>query len=79
MRSIFLNQKFLGLNILTWEINFVVKSITSSFIMLNIMMENEITSFANISIPFLRSFSQHYREHDLRKGIKILARILLFN
>ena len=46
--------------------------------MLNIMMENEITSFANISIPFLRSFLQHYREHDLRKEIKILARILLF-
>ena len=27
--------------------------------MLNIMMENENTSFANISISFLRSCSQH--------------------
>ena len=32
--------------------------------MLNAMMKNENTSFANISIPFLRSCSQH----DLREG-----------
>ena len=40
--------------------------------MLNTMMENENASFANISIPFLRSCAQH----DLRKGIKILAKPL---
>ena len=32
-----------------------IKSITRSFIMLNTMMENENTSFANISISFLGS------------------------
>ena len=37
------------LNILIWEINFIIKSITRSFIMLNTMMENENTSFAKIS------------------------------
>ena len=37
-----------------------IKSITRSFIMLNTMMENKNTSFANISIPFLRSCSQHW-------------------
>ena len=31
-----------------------IKSITRSFIILNTMMENENTSFANISISFLR-------------------------
>ena len=39
--------------------------------MLNTMMENENTSFANISIPFLRSCSQH-----LRKGVEILAKLV---
>ena len=39
--------------------------------MLNTMMENKNTSFANISIPFLRSCSQH-----LRKGVEILAKLL---
>ena len=34
--------------------------------MLNTMMENENTSFANISIPCY--------EHDLWKGIEILAK-----
>ena len=38
-------------------------------------MENENTSFANISIPFLRSCSQECCEHDLRKGIEILAKL----
>ena len=44
-----------------------VKSITRSFIMLNTMMENENTSFANILIPFLRSC------HSI---IKILVKIV---
>ena len=43
------------LNILIWAINFFIISITRSFIMLNTMMKNENTSFANILIPFLRS------------------------
>ena len=37
----------------------IIKIITRSFIMLNIMTENENTSFANILIPFLRLCSQH--------------------
>ena len=37
----------------------IIKIITRSFIMLNIMMENENTSFANILIPFFRLCSQH--------------------
>ena len=41
------------LNILIWAINFIIKSITRTFIMLNTVTENENTSFANISIPFL--------------------------
>ena len=36
--------------------------------MLNTMMENENTTFANISIP--------YCEHGLRKGIAILAKLV---
>ena len=70
------------LNISSWAINFITKSITRSFIMLSTMMENKNTSFANISIPFQRSCSQ---EHDLRKGIEILAKfvfsfsIIVFN
>ena len=57
--------------------------------MLNTMMENENMSFANILIPFVRSCSQHCQlchcyvhsivhgiEHDLRKGIKILAKLV---
>ena len=36
----------------------VIKSITRSFIMLDTMIENE-NNFTNISIPFLRSCSQH--------------------
>ena len=47
------------LNILIWAINFIMKTITRSFIMLKTMMENENISFANISVPFLRSCSQH--------------------
>ena len=47
------------LNMSIWAINFIIKSITRSFIMLNTTMENEDTSFANISITFLRSRSQH--------------------
>ena len=47
------------LNILIWAINFIIKSITRTFIMLNTVTENENTSFANISIPFLCSYSQH--------------------
>ena len=43
------------LNILICAINFFIISITRSFIMLNTMMKNENTSFANILIPFLRS------------------------
>ena len=52
-------------------------------------MKNENTSFANISIPSLRSCSQHSKyvvkccehvvkccEPDLRKGIKILAKLV---
>ena len=46
-------------SILIWAINFIIKSITRSFIMLNTMMENKNTTFAYISIPFLTSFSQH--------------------
>ena len=77
------------LNILIWAINFIIKSIMRSFIMLNTVMENENMSFANILIPFMRSCSQHCQlchchvhsivhgiEHDLRKGIKILARLV---
>ena len=41
------------LNILIWAISFIIKSITKTFIMLNTVTENENTSFANISIPFL--------------------------
>ena len=37
----------------------IIESITRSFIMLNTMMENENTSFANILIPFLRSCCEH--------------------
>ena len=44
--------------------------------MLNNMMENENTSFANISISFIRSCSQHCCELDNRKGIKILAKLV---
>ena len=36
------------LNILIWAINFIIKSITRSFIMLNTMMRNETTSFASL-------------------------------
>ena len=46
-------------SILIWAINFIIKSITRSFIMLNTMMKNKSTTFAYISIPFLTSFSQH--------------------
>ena len=72
------------LNILIWAINFIIKSITRSFIILNTMMESENTSFANISTPFLRPFSQHF-EHDLMKEIEALGKlvfsfsIILFN
>ena len=60
----------------------IIKSITRSFIMLNTMMENENTGFANISILFLRSCSQHEmhsceHEHELRKGVEILAKLVL--
>ena len=53
--------------------------------MLNTIMDNENTSFANISISFLRSCSQECCENDLRKGIEILAKfvfsfsIIVFN
>ena len=40
--------------------------------MLNTITENENTSFANISIPFLCC------EHDLRKGIEILTKACVF-
>ena len=65
--------------------NFIIKSITRSLIMLNTMKENENASFADISIPFLRWCSQHrscsqYRSlswhPDLRKGIEILAKLV---
>ena len=36
------------LNILIWTINFIIKSITRNFIMLNTMMRNETTSFASL-------------------------------
>ena len=39
-----------NLNIIIWAINFTIKCITRSFIMLNTMIENENTSFLNISI-----------------------------
>ena len=39
-----------NLNIIIWAINFTIKCITRSFIMLNTMIENENTSFVNISI-----------------------------
>ena len=60
----------------------IIKSITRSFIMLNTLMENENTGFANISILFLRSCSQHEmhsceHEHDLRKEVEILAKLVL--
>ena len=58
----------------------IIKSITRSFIMLNTIMKNENTGFANISIPFLRSCSQHEMhscERDLRKGVEILAKLVL--
>ena len=63
----------------------IIKSITRSFIMLNTIKENENTSFANISIPFLRSGCQErdlYCEHDLccehhlRKGMEISAKLV---
>ena len=62
----------------------IIKSITRSFIMLSTIKENENTSFANISIPFLRSGCQErdlYCEHDLccehhlRKGMEISAKL----
>ena len=62
----------------------IIKSITRSFIMLNTIKENEDTSFANISIPLLRSGCQErdlYCEHDLccehhlRKGMEISAKL----
>ena len=65
--------------------NFIVKSITRSLIMLNTMKENENASFADISIPFLRWCSQHrscsqykpFSWHpDIRKGIEILAKLV---
>ena len=59
------------INILFWLITFIIKSIAGSFIMLNTMMETENRSFANISTPFLRCC-----EHDLRKGIEILAKLV---
>ena len=49
--------------------------------MLNNMVENENTHFANILIPFLKSCPPH----DIRKDIEILAKlvfsffIMLFN
>ena len=55
----------------------IIKSITRSFIMLSTIKENENTSFANISIPFLRSGCQErdlYCEH-LRKGMEISAKL----
>ena len=36
------------LNKFIWAISFIIKSITRIFVMLNTMMENESTSFANI-------------------------------
>ena len=48
----------------------IIKNITRSFIMLNTMMENENKSLANISIPFLRSCSQHY---NILKIVKIVC------
>ena len=39
--------------------NGFIESTNRSFFMLNTMMENENTGFANILIPFLRSCSQH--------------------
>ena len=48
--------------------------------MVNTMMGSENTSFANISISFLRSCSDHVHEcceHDLRKGIEILAKLVI--
>ena len=63
----------------------IIKSITRSFIMLNTIKENENTSFANISIPFLISGCQEkglYCEHDLccehhlRKGMEISAKLV---
>ena len=53
-------------NILIWAINFTIQSTTRRFTISNTIMENENTSFANISIPFLRSCS---------KGIEILAKV----
>ena len=41
------------LNILIWAINFIIKSITRSFIMLNTIMENENTSFANHDLEIM--------------------------
>ena len=73
------NKRFSYLNILIWVINFIMKSITRTFIISNTIIEYEITSFANISIPFLRSCSQHswtWSEHDLRKEIEILAKLV---
>ena len=59
------------LNILIWAINFVIESITRSFIMLNTLMENKNTNFANILIPFLRPCSQHWFQEKNRNISKI--------
>ena len=44
--------------------------------MLNTVMENGNTSFANISIPFMRSRIFYCCEHGLRKKIEILAKLV---
>ena len=43
--------------------------------MLN-MMNNENTSFASILIPFLKLCSVHSIEHESRKGIEILGKLV---
>ena len=66
------------------------KRVKAGFIMLNTMVENVNKSFANIPIPCLRSCSQlwtwslerdwninkKFCEHDLRKEIEILTKLL---
>ena len=52
-------KSFELLSISIWAINSIMKSITKSFIMLNTIMENKNTGFANISIPYVRSSSQY--------------------
>ena len=54
---------------LIWAINFVIKSITIRFNMLNTMMENENTNFAYISISFLNKYGQQV-QHFAAKQLK---------